>query len=63
MESGERMGFSWRKRWHSLATQNTNETICSPGPSQLPLTVLRGEGRTCSWVCNELQMWVLGDPR
>lgn len=44
MELEERMGFSWRKRWHSLATQNTNETICSPGPSQLPLYSAEGRG-------------------
>lgn len=41
MESGRGWG-SHRKRWRSLATQNTNETICSPD-AQLPLTVLSGE--------------------
>lgn len=40
MELRERMGFSSRKPWLSLVTQNTNETICSPRPSQLSTAVL-----------------------
>lgn len=44
MEMGERMGFSRRKLRQSLATQDINETICSPGPSQLPPAVLSRGG-------------------
>lgn len=54
---GERMEFPRRKPLHRLAPQNTNEAICSPGPSRLPPAVLRGGCTELQMGCRGIQGW------